>query len=207
MRDAWGMEGMGCPGARGARIGAPRRIFPLARSPALGVKFSATRRGTENAFQREARPSHAGFGNGNAREVDAPSRLRVPSRRTRVANRVHSRRARQGGAGSLPVLGLGSRPDAAHQTKAAVLRSSGSVSASRKARRVVPLGTCCSRAPSRRASRARPSSRASPSPRRPASRSRVSDSPPGASRTAPRVSGFRPREGSARRRIAAGCAA
>lgn len=207
MRDAWGKEGGGCPGARGARIGAPRRIFPLARSPALGVKFSATRRGTENAFQREARPSHAGFGNGNAREVDAPSRLRVPSRRTRVANRVHSRRARQGGAGRLPVLGLGSRPDAAHQTKAAVLRSYGSVAASRKARRVVPLGTCCSRAPSRRASRARPSSRASPSPRRPAPRSRVSDSPPGASRTAARVSGFRPREGSARRRIAAGCAA
>lgn len=120
MRDAWGKEGGGCPGARGARIGAPRRIFPLARSPALGVKFSATRRGTENAFQREARPSHAGFGNGNAREVDAPSRLRVPSRRTRVANRVHSRRARQGGAGRLPVLGLGSRPDAAHVTKAAL---------------------------------------------------------------------------------------
>lgn len=87
------------------------------------------------------------------------------------------------------------------------MRTSGSVAASRKARRVVPLGTCCSRAPSRRASRARPSSRASPSPRRPAPRSRVSDSPPGASRTAARVSGFRPREGSARRRIAAGCAA
>ena len=81
------------------------------------------------------------------------------------------------------------------------------LTASRKARRVVPLGTCCSRAPSRRASRARPSSRASPSPRHPAPRSRVSDSPPGASRTAARVSGFRPREGSARRRIAAGCAA